>query len=343
MCPCLVRSLSAAAAARLWRKPYQTRFDLGCASARCPPRARAGPRLHHGRRGTDQDVHLVLRAIVDQRNRRRIDVRAIELRAGDAVRQVVGIRPPRSGSATVPRGHVSEYSGHTVGMQGLMLIVAPDAAGPAAPAPPPDTSSPPIPCTTSSRRGRRASDARRRRRRRRTARPCSARRPPAVRVWLIGLIRWNSSIASSPRPSRASAITAPQRGVRVLAAVLANARQVALDVARVARHLVERRREQQHELRVAAHEIGAHGVHRALGAPRLGRARQHGPRLRQRIELALLVLHRPQRRAVVEIGAPIPVAVPRELEHAGEPARLVAIALARDRRGRAARRAARTR
>jgi hypothetical protein len=26
-------------------------------------------------------------------------------------------------------------------------------------------------------------------------------------MWLIGLIMWNSSIASSPRPSRASAIT----------------------------------------------------------------------------------------------------------------------------------------
>ena len=118
----------------------------------------------------------------------------------------------------------------------------------------------------------------------------------------------------------------PQRRVRVLAAVLADARQVALDVAGIARHPIEGRRQQQHELRVAAHQVGAHGVHRALGAARLRRAREHGPRLRERVELALLVLHRSQRRAVVEIGAAIPVAVPGQLEHPGEPARLVAIA-----------------
>ena len=78
-------------------------------------------------------------------------------------------------------------------------------------------------------------------------------------------------------------------------------------------------------LGVAPHQMRAHGVHRALGAARLRRSRNHGPRLRQRIELALLVLHRSQRRAVVEVRAAIPVAVPRQLEHAGEPPRLVAV------------------
>ena len=55
--------------------------------------------------------------------------------------------------------------------------------------------------------------------------------------------------------------------------------------------------------------------------------REHGPRLRQRIELALLVLHRPERRSIVEVGAAIPVAVPGQFQHAGQPSRLVPVDL----------------
>ena len=135
----------------------------------------------------------------------------------------------------------------------------------------------------------------------------------------------------------------PERGMRVLAAVLADARQVSLDVAGIVRHAIERRREQQHDLRVAPHEVRADRFHRALGALRLRRLRQHRPRLRQRIDLALLVLRRPERRSIVEIGAPIPVAVPRQLEHAGQPARLVAIPLREIGRAAGARRSARNR
>ena len=69
----------------------------------------------------------------------------------------------------------------------------------------------------------------------------------------------------------------PQRRVRVLAAVLPDARQVALDVAGIARHPVEGRRQQQHELRVAAHQMRAHGVQRALDPARLRRARTAPP------------------------------------------------------------------
>ena len=52
-------------------------------------------------------------------------------------------------------------------------------------------------------------------------------------AWLIGFSIANSSPARSPSPSAAKASDRPDRGVGVLAAVLADARQVALDVARV--------------------------------------------------------------------------------------------------------------
>ena len=119
----------------------------------------------------------------------------------------------------------------------------------------------------------------------------------------------------------------PERRVRVLTAVLADAGQVALDVAGIVGHPVERRRQQQHELRVAPDQMRAHRLHRARGAPRLRRLRQHRPRLRQRVDPAFLVLRRPERRPIVEIRASIPVAVPGQLQHAGEPPRLVPIAL----------------
>ena len=62
----------------------------------------------------------------------------------------------------------------------------------------------------------------------------------------------------------------PQGGVRVLAAVLADTGHVALDVTGILRHAVEGRREQQHDLRVASHQVGPHRLHRARGAARVG-------------------------------------------------------------------------
>ena len=55
----------------------------------------------------------------------------------------------------------------------------------------------------------------------------------------------------------------PQRGVRVLTAVLAHSRNVALDVTGVVNHAIEGRRQQQDELRFAADQVHAHGVHGA--------------------------------------------------------------------------------
>ncbi len=96
-------------------------------------------------------------------------------------------------------------------------------------------------------------------------------------MWLIGLIMWNSSIASSPQAQPRERHHRPQGRVRVLPAVFAHPRKVTLDVAGIVRHAVERRRQQQHQLRVAAHQVGAHGLHRPLGAPRLRRLRRAPP------------------------------------------------------------------
>ena len=73
----------------------------------------------------------------------------------------------------------------------------------------------------------------------------------------------------------------PDGRVRVLPAVLANARRVALDVARVLRRDVERWMEQQQGLGAASDEERADAVHRPLGEPPRHRARQHRPRLRR--------------------------------------------------------------
>ena len=58
----------------------------------------------------------------------------------------------------------------------------------------------------------------------------------------------------------------------------------------------------------------ADGVHRALGEALRHGAGEHRPRLRDRIDLALVVLRRSERRAVVVVAAAIPLAVPRQLE-----------------------------
>ena len=102
----------------------------------------------------------------------------------------------------------------------------------------------------------------------------------------------------------------PDGGVGVLAAVLAHAGHVALDVAGVQLRLVEGRIEQLDQAVLAAHQALVHRLHgqaRALGVARPG---QHRPALRDRIDPAFAVVRRAQRRAVVEPGAAIPVAVP---------------------------------
>ena len=73
--------------------------------------------------------------------------------------------------------------------------------------------------------------------------------------------------------------------------------------------------------------MGAHGVHGALGEAHGDRAGEHRPGLGDRVDPALVVLGRAQRRAVVVVAAPVPLAVPGLLEHAREAAGLAAVAL----------------
>src|SRR5262249_19959759 len=64
----------------------------------------------------------------------------------------------------------------------------------------------------------------------------------------------------------------------------------------------------------ATHEIFLDRRHRTRRACRQRAAGDHPPGLRDRIDPALVVPDRPERRAVVEVGAPVPVAVPGALE-----------------------------
>ena len=110
--------------------------------------------------------------------------------------------------------------------------------------------------------------------------------------------------------------------MRVLAAVLAHAGDVALDVAGVLRHVVERRREQRDEAVFSANELLLDRVERGRGALGVASARDGRPRLRDRVDAALLGVVRAERRAVVEVGAAVPRAVPAVLlDGGGEPLR----------------------
>ena len=102
----------------------------------------------------------------------------------------------------------------------------------------------------------------------------------------------------------------PDGRVRVLTAVLADARRIALHVARIPRGADEGRGEQQDDRLLPVHQIFFDRVHGARGAVRVGRPGEDGPRLRDRVDTALRVLGRAQRSAVVEVRPPIPVAVP---------------------------------
>ena len=69
----------------------------------------------------------------------------------------------------------------------------------------------------------------------------------------------------------------PRRRVRVLAAVLANTWQVSLDVPRIVRGAIERRRQQEHESCVPPEQMRPDGLHRLAGAHGLTRAGKYGP------------------------------------------------------------------
>src|SRR3972149_4095014 len=107
-------------------------------------------------------------------------------------------------------------------------------------------------------------------------------------------------------------------GVR--AAVLANARGIALDVAGSDSRMVEWRGEKDHESLVPPNQMLLDRGHCLCRAGRLRGARDHSPGLRDRIDPAFLARDGSERCAVVEIGAAIPVAVPR-LRFQGNPER----------------------
>ena len=110
----------------------------------------------------------------------------------------------------------------------------------------------------------------------------------------------------------ACAISAHTRGVRILAAVLAHARRVGLDVAGA--RLGEcasggssrRSRPAGSSMQLRVHRRAAPASH---GSASRG-AREHRPGLRDQVDAAFLVERRAERRAVVEEGAPEPGAVP---------------------------------
>src|SRR5882724_4248559 len=117
----------------------------------------------------------------------------------------------------------------------------------------------------------------------------------------------------------------PHRGVRVLAAVLPHPGRVSLDVTGVLRRLVEGGSEHQHDPGCAPHKVGADGVHGPLGVLHGRDSGQDRPGLSDRVDLALVVLRRAQRRAVVVITPPVPLPVPGPLEHARQPAGLARV------------------
>jgi hypothetical protein len=109
----------------------------------------------------------------------------------------------------------------------------------------------------------------------------------------------------------------PDRGVGVLPAVFPHAGHVAADVAGIESGGVEGRVEQLDEPASRRTSVRPPPAWRGAHAPDCVSlpvaAGQHRPALRDRVDLAFGVRGRAQRRAVVEIGAAIPGAVPAVL------------------------------
>ena len=122
-------------------------------------------------------------------------------------------------------------------------------------------------------------------------------------------------------PSAAIGHRGPDRAVRVLPPVLAHARHVARDVAGVRAAAVERRVEQLHEACLGAHQVRRDGIHGAAHPLVAADAREHRPALRDRVDAALGAVARAERRAVVEVGAPVPLRRPSRRSRAERPGR----------------------
>ena len=102
----------------------------------------------------------------------------------------------------------------------------------------------------------------------------------------------------------------PERGVRVLRAVLAHAGEISLDVARIVLGVIERRREEQDHALIFAHEALHDGLHRGASAHGLAGFGEHRPALRDRVDLALALERRTERAPVIEVCTPVPRPIP---------------------------------
>src|SRR5216684_1145506 len=102
----------------------------------------------------------------------------------------------------------------------------------------------------------------------------------------------------------------PDRGMRILPAVFTNARHITFDITGVERRAIERRREQEDKPFGPKDQLAIDGRHRPGGSPALCGPAQHSPGLSNRVNPALGIRCRAKRRAVIEISAAIPFAVP---------------------------------
>src|ERR1051325_4653148 len=105
----------------------------------------------------------------------------------------------------------------------------------------------------------------------------------------------------------------PDGCMRVLPSVFTHTGNVSFYITRIEIAFVERRREQDHETITTPDQILFNRSHRAAHAIRIRSSGNNRPRLRDRVDTTLFIARRTQRRAVVEIRATIPVAVPRFL------------------------------
>ena len=148
-----------------------------------------------------------------------------------------------------------------------------------------------------------------------------------------------------PRRARRTPCTDPGRRVRVLAAVLADAGQVALDVARIERGLVERRREQQRQARRrGGSSCAIDRGHRRCGATGVAAPDSTAQDCAIESIWHSSFCSRAQRRAVVEVGRGDTSRRPRRSRSmaAASASACAAAASPRDRRRRAPRPAARS-
>src|SRR5665213_444707 len=107
----------------------------------------------------------------------------------------------------------------------------------------------------------------------------------------------------------------PDGAMTILAAVLADARWIALDVSGVERRQIEWWGEEQDQPVIAANEVLIDRRHGLRGVDRIAGAGDHAPRLCDRIDAAFGIQARAERGSVVEIGPAIPLAVPVSYTH----------------------------